>query len=128
MRGAVLHGIGWKVGEHRMRRHYGICWNVPFISGYHPEDRKFVDIDDETLCRNVFKWVVKMVSRCIRETSLTFQNQEVPYGHVHNLEVHRTYSEQTWAANKIELVSTLYFCESKDAPEYRSLLLGTGDA
>ena len=128
MRGAVLHGIGWKVGERRIRRHYGISWNVSFISGYHPEDRKFVDIDGRILCRHVFEWGVKMVSRCIRETSLTFQNQEIPYGHVHKINVCNKYTEQEWAAIKVNLISTLYFHESKDAPEYQSSSSGTGDS
>jgi hypothetical protein len=128
MRGAVLHGIGWKVGEHRMRRHYGIDWNVDFVSGYHPEDRKYVNIAGDTMCRGIFEWGVKMVSQCIRETSLTLQNQEIPYGYVHKLDVCNKYTEREWTAIKLNLVSTLYFCESKDPPKYQSSSSGTRDA
>jgi len=120
MRGAVLHGIGWKVGERRMRRHYGINWSVPFITGRHPEDRKFVDIAGDTLCRGVFEWAVRMVSKCVRDTPLTLQDQEIPYGYVHKINVRSLYTEQQWTAIKLDLVSTLYFCERKKAPKYLS--------
>ena len=61
MRGAVLSKLGLKVGEHRMRRNYGLLYDEPFAPG-HPVHRKFVGLDGVTYCDGVFNWFAKLVS------------------------------------------------------------------
>lgn len=56
------------------------------------------------------------------ETPLTLQNQEIPYGYVYEIDVVSLYTEREWTAKKLDLVSTLYFCERKSAPKYLSSL------
>ena len=49
---------------------------------------------------------------------LNVQGQEISYGHIIELGVHRQYTEEAWSAQTVEIVSSLYFCESYIAPEY----------
>ena len=63
MRGAVLHGLGLnQIRERLMRRSYGVATNPGFITNRHPENRKFVDVDGVTRCRDVMEWFTCKVS------------------------------------------------------------------
>jgi len=61
MRGAVLSELGLKIGEVRMRRHYGVVVYVPFIDNKHPTSLKFVHHDGLTYCNSVLIWFAKLV-------------------------------------------------------------------
>ena len=60
MRGATLYKLGLKVGEHYMRRHYGVQYSVSFVEGCHPHYLKSTHIDGLDYCDHVFNWVAKM--------------------------------------------------------------------
>jgi len=75
MRGAVLSQLGLKVGEHRMRRNYGVVYGVPFVSGRHPIQRKYIRIAGGTFCRGVFDWFAIMVCRPSRSYSLISESE-----------------------------------------------------
>jgi hypothetical protein len=73
MRGAVLYELGLKVGEHCMRRHYGIVLSVPFLQGQHPPHRKSIHFDGLEYCTGVFDWLSKMVQMLSMELIVEFQ-------------------------------------------------------
>jgi hypothetical protein len=57
----VLYALGLKVGEHYMRRHYGVVYDTLFVEGQHPSHLKQTHIDGLEYCTGVFDWVAKMV-------------------------------------------------------------------
>ena len=57
MQGAVLHGLGYNlVKERHIRRSYGVISSPEFVSGQHPEERKYEDESGTTRCRGVMEW------------------------------------------------------------------------
>jgi hypothetical protein len=45
-----------------MRRSYGTTSNPAFIANRHPENKKYVDADGITRCKDVMKWFVRKVT------------------------------------------------------------------
>lgn len=59
MKGAVIYGFKpTEISARVCRYTYGIRVNRPFVEGFHPESFKEI-VDGETICRNVFKKLVK---------------------------------------------------------------------
>ena len=62
MKGAVLARLnGNRIEERLLRRHYGTKISVEFKEGYHPEARKFTDVDGQHYCSNVMFWYANKV-------------------------------------------------------------------
>jgi hypothetical protein len=62
MRGAVLHGLGLnQIRERVMRTSYGVAANPVFVANRHPLNRRFVDVDGVTRCKEVMDWFTRRV-------------------------------------------------------------------
>lgn len=124
MRGAVCYELGLKVGEHVMRRHYGVVYFVPFVEG-HPPHLKQVLLDGKEYCDNVFNWVAKKVST-LHDWQANDQNSRIQYGHVATVELVRKYAVVDWEMREFQPFSmALWVCESPSPPKYNDNVSGT---
>lgn len=122
MRGAVLSELGLRVGEHLMRRNYGVLYNNLFSAG-DPVHRKFIDVDGLAYCKDYFDWFASMVRVPFWSSSFT-QNQKFSYGHVHEQPLHRDFTGTDLAA--VERFSdSLWVSDDKEPPQYKQGSIGS---
>jgi hypothetical protein len=121
MRGAVLYGLGLHLVKERfMRRSYGVTSHPTFISGHHPQHRRFVDVDGTERCKDVMDWYASRVLSII-VVALKFQGNRVE----NNIPVIRSftlnYRPRVYRTPGRLLYSSILFVSESDVPtEYKN--------